>query len=112
MMLAGPIAARDKPVPVAVPDGAAVDCISMPIGESRVRDDRTIDFFVGRKVYRNVLPQSCPGLGFEQAFTYATSISRLCSLDIITVLQRTGGQFMRGASCGLGTFQPVKGVKR
>jgi hypothetical protein len=112
LLLAAPLAAKDKPTPVATPDGPPVACINLPIGQSVVRDDRTIDFFVGRKVYRNTLPQSCPSLGFEQAFSYSTSISRLCSVDIITVLQRTGGQLSRGASCGLGKFQPVTGIKR
>jgi hypothetical protein len=111
-MLAMPLAAKDKPAPVATPDGPAVTCVTMPIGQSVVRDDRTIDFFVGRKVYRNTLPQACPGLGSEKAFSYNTSISRLCSVDLITVLQRVGGQFMRGATCGLGPFQPVTGIKR
>ncbi|QJU57258.1 hypothetical protein HL653_05120 [Sphingomonas sp. AP4-R1] len=111
-LMGAPLAARDRPAPVATPDGPPVSCISMPIGQSVVRDDRTIDFFVGRKVYRNVLPQACPGLGSEKAFSYNTSISRLCSVDLITVLQRVGGQFMRGATCGLGPFQPATGIKR
>ena len=105
-------AAKVRPVPAATPDGKPVSCIPLPIQESRVRDDRTIDFFARGKVYRNVLPNSCPSLGFEQAFSYETSLSQLCSTDIITVLQRTGGSYMRGASCGLGQFQPVTGVKR
>lgn len=111
-LLAAPVAAKDKPVPVATPAGAPVDCINLPIGQSVVRDDKTVDFFVGRTVYRNVLPRSCPSLGFEKAFSYSTSINRLCSLDIITVLQQMGGQLSRGASCGLGKFQPVTGIKR
>ena len=111
IVLAGPVAAKQRPVPAATPVGAPVNCISLPIRESRVRDDRTIDFFSRGKVYRNVLPYSCPGLGTERAFSYATSQSQLCSVDIITVLQRAGGSFMRGASCGLGTFQPVTGMK-
>lgn len=112
VLLAAPLAAKDRPVPVATPAGPAVDCISLPIGQSIVRDDKTIDFFEGGKIYRNTLPQTCPSLGFEGAFSYSTSISRLCSVDIITVLQRTGGQLSRGASCGLGKFQPVTGIKR
>ncbi len=112
LLAAGPLVAKDRPIPAAMPAGDPVDCINLPIGQSVVRNDRTIDFFVGRKVYRNVLPQSCPSLGFDRAFSYATSISRLCSLDIITVLQQTGGQLSRGASCGLGKFQPVTGIKR
>ncbi len=100
---------RADRVPVAVPAGAPVSCIPLAsIGESKVRDDRTIDFVMrGRRpaAYRVVLPQSCPELGFEQRFAYETSLSELCSTDIITVLHTSPVQ--RGASCGLAPFQPV-----
>ena len=76
-----------------------------------MRDDRTIDFYMdGRKVYRNTLPNSCPQLGFEEKFSYSTSLSELCSVDIITVLHSP--PVMRGASCGLGEFQPITGAPR
>ena len=103
--------ARDE-VPPATPDGKPQSCIPISgIRESKVRDDRTIDFFMGgRRVYRNVLPQSCPSLGFEKAFSYETSLNQLCSTDIITVF-RQGMPRMRGPSCGLGQFQSVTGVK-
>ena len=99
-------AERDR-VPVATAAGKPVSCIPLTrIRESLVRDDRTIDFVMtGRKTYRVTLPSACPGLGFEQRFAYATSLSQLCSADIITVLSSTGLQ--RGASCGLAPFQPV-----
>jgi hypothetical protein len=72
-----------------------------------VLSDRIIDFELrDGRVLRNVLPASCPGLAFQEAFAYNTSLSRLCSVDIITVLERAGG-LRRGASCGLGPFQPV-----
>ena len=101
-------AADRQRVPEASPTGPAVSCIPLTqIRESRVRDDRTIDFVMaGRdRVYRNTLPQSCPELGFEERFAYETSLSQLCSTDIITVLRQA--PLMRGASCGLGQFQPV-----
>ena len=91
------------------PAGKAVNCVQLrQIDHTRVRDDRTIDFrMLGGKVYRNTLPHSCPGLGFEEKFMYKTSLSQLCSVDIITVLHNTGG-LSRGASCGLGQFQPME----
>jgi len=94
------------------PDGKPVDCIQINrIRDTRVRDDRTIDFYmVGGKVYRNRLPQSCPELGFEERFGYKTSVNQLCSVDIITVLHSSPP--MRGASCGLGQFQPITGAPR
>lgn len=90
------------------PAGKAVDCVQLrQINNTRVRDDRTIDFhMLGGKIYRNTLPYSCPSLGFEKKFMYKTSLSQLCSVDIITVLHNTGG-LDRGASCGLGKFQPM-----
>jgi hypothetical protein len=99
---------RDRAIPDAKPVGAAVSCIPLnQIRESRVRSDKIIDFRVsGKRWYRNTLPQSCPSLGFEERFGYATSLSELCSVDIITVLYAT--PVSRGASCGLGKFQPVE----
>ena len=105
---AAPSTARDRnEVPAATPTGPAVDCVPIrSLGESRVRNDRVIDFVgLGGRAYRVTLPDACPGLGFEQAFSYKTSISQLCSVDIITVLQSP--QVMPGASCGLGQFQPI-----
>ncbi|MBO9376071.1 hypothetical protein GG804_04785 [Sphingomonas histidinilytica] len=94
------------------PAGPAENCIPLrSIRNTRVRDDRTIDFYMtGGKVYRNVLPQSCPGLGFEERFGYATSLSQLCSVDIITVLRTP--PVPQGASCGLGKFQPITGAPK
>ena len=104
--IADPALARDR-VPAAAPAGKAVSCIRLnQIRESRVRSDGVIDFVMrDRRVYRNVLPFACPSLGFEQRFSYATSLDQLCSTDIITVLYASPP--MSGASCGLGEFQPV-----
>ena len=115
--LASGSAAIAKHEPKAPPEaretGAAVDCIPIvQIRESRVRNDQIIDFRSnGKKWYRNTLPYSCPSLGFEERFSYKTSLSQLCSTDIITVLQTAGGQLTPGASCGLGKFQPVELAK-
>ncbi len=102
---------RDR-APAATPAGPAVSCLGLAqIRETRVRDDRTIDFVTrGGKVYRNTLPYACPELGFEQRFAYATSLSQLCSVNIITVLRES--PVSSGASCGLGQFHPVKLTKR
>lgn len=106
--LAAPGAARDRnAVPAATPAGKAQNCIPIrSIRESLVRSDRVIDFrTTGRSYYRVTLDRSCPQLGFERRFSYATSLSQLCAQDIITVLTSTPP--MRGASCGLAPFQPV-----
>ena len=101
--------AGDKKADHLRPSGKAVDCVPLrQINNTRVRDDKTIDFhMLGGKIYRNTLPHSCPGLGFEEKFMYKTSLSQLCSVDIITVLTDAGG-LSRGASCGLGKFQPME----
>lgn len=95
--------------PAARVVGKAVNCVQISqIRTTRVHDDSTIDFVMaGGKVYRNTLPYSCPGLGFEQAFSYETSQSQLCSVDIIHVLYHSPS-LHKGAACGLGKFVPVK----
>jgi hypothetical protein len=108
---ASPSAAEERPRPDPyVAKGKAVDCIPLrSIRSTQVRDDRTIDFIMsGRKIYRNSLPNSCPSLGFEKRFSYRTSLSQLCSVDIITVLYNIGPGLQPGASCGLGPFQPME----
>jgi hypothetical protein len=102
----------DRPAvaPAATIAGGAESCVQITqLRESRIRDDWTIDFIRdGKRAWRNTLPQRCNGLKFEDAFTYSTSLSQLCSTDIIYVLQRTGGSLQRGAGCGLGKFVPVE----
>jgi hypothetical protein len=96
------------------PAGPPVNCLPLAsIRESRVVDDSTIDFYTraGSMVYRNTLPNSCPQLGFERAFGFSTSLTQLCSVDTIWVVLRGGGP-RRGATCGLGQFQPITGAPR
>ena len=92
-----------------VASGKPVSCVQInSIRQTDVRNDRTIDFIMsGNRIYRNTLPHNCPSLGFERRFMYSTSLSQLCSVDIITVLYNSPN-VMRGASCGLGEFQPMK----
>ena len=100
------------PVNISAP-GKAAPCVELSnIRESIVRDDRTIDFVLRNgTILRNSLPYSCPQLGFEKAFTYSTSLSRLCSVDIITVINQGGG-IRTGASCGLGSFAPFTPIPK
>ncbi len=92
--------------PAAVAAGEAVDCISTgAIGNTRVQDNRTIDFVMrDGTVYRNTLPVQCSPLGFEKRFAYRTNTARLCSSDTITVLQSGG---VGAPTCSLGKFVPV-----
>lgn len=104
-----PALAKDAPDPY-VAKGEPVNCIQLrSIRSTNVRDGSTIDFIMnGGKAYRNTLPYSCPSLGFEKRFLYKTSLSQLCSVDIITVLWNGGTGLQPGASCGLGEFQPME----
>ncbi|MBA3863681.1 MAG: hypothetical protein C0517_07040 [Erythrobacter sp.] len=82
------------------------------IRQTVVRNDRVIDFEMnGGKVYRSTMAQRCPGLGFERAITYETSINQLCTNQIVYALQNYGGTLQRGAGCTLGEFVPVEYVK-
>ncbi|MFZ2996587.1 hypothetical protein [Sphingobium sp.] len=108
--IAVPAMAKDTPDPYVPAAGEALDCVQIRnIRSTNVRDDSTIDFIMnGNKVYRNTLPNSCPSLGFEKRFSYRTSLSQLCSVDIISVLFNMGTGLQQGASCGLGKFQPMQ----
>lgn len=91
-----------------VQDGAK-RCVSLArIDNTHVLDDRNILFYMrGKKVYINKLPHKCHGLRRADSFMYKTSLSQLCDLDIITVLDNIGFGFSRGPSCGLGSFYPI-----
>ena len=104
-------AANQRALAEARPVGTAQDCVQINrIRTTRVRDAQTIDFeMIDGSVYRSRLPIACPGLRFEERFSYRTSLPRLCSVDTITVLQSDGS---RGASCGLGAFQPIELPRR
>ena len=113
---AGPasVTAANDRIPAATPIGEAQTCIPFnQIRETPVRSDQVIDFVMrDGRVYRVTLPQRCPNLGFEQRFSYATSLSQLCAQDIVTVLFQQGGGIQPGASCGLAPFQPVRLAER
>jgi hypothetical protein len=106
----GPAERRAKQLADYSPVGEAISCIdSSRIDSTNVVANNVIDFKMrGGKVYRNTLPYSCPGLVSQDSFSYRTSISRLCNVDIIRVLDNNGGRLEEGAGCGLGKFQPVE----
>lgn len=115
MGVAGMADARSKDMSWqrAKPIGEPVDCIDLrSIQNTRVRSDKVIDFYISqKKIMRNELPYACSSLGFEERFLYKTSLSKLCSVDTITVLHSAGGLSL-GASCGLGKFQQVEIPKK
>ena len=105
---------RPAPSPAAKPIGAPVSCIPLhQIRETRIRDDWTIDFVGnGNRVWRNALTSRCPGLRADNAITYETSLSQLCSVDIVYRLQTFAGAPQRGPACSLGQFVPVRLEKK
>jgi hypothetical protein len=90
--------------------GEAESCIRIQqIRQSHVRSDQVIDFEMrGGKTYRSVLPKRCSSLGLEKAFSYATSLNRVCKQDIIRVVTQVAGQIDVRTGCGLGEFVPVE----
>lgn len=71
-------------------------------------DSETLIFRLRRgKVYRNDLPHRCPGLRPNDTLMYRSSVGRLCSVDVVTVLEDWGFGYAPGASCGLGMFEPI-----
>lgn len=107
---------QERPVvaPAAKIVGEPVSCIPLQfVNETRIRDDWTIDFVgAGGKAWRNTLTSRCPTLKSEDAITYETSLSQLCSTDIVYVLRHVGGGLDRGPACSLGKFVPVKLEKK
>lgn len=104
LSLAGPLRADDTAAAEK-----AERCIPIrSIKQTKVLDDQSVLFYTnGNKNYLNRLPHSCGGLQMADSFMYRTSQSQLCSVDIITVLNRMGSNFMPGPSCGLGLFEEI-----
>ena len=110
--LAGSSKPRPRPEtsPAARPVGPPTSCVPLnQIRESKVRDDWTIDFIASdKRAWRNSLTAPCPGLRVNNAITYETSLSQLCSTDIVYVLDTSAGGLRRGAACSIGQFVPVE----
>jgi len=94
----------DKPL-----DRTPLDCITVSrIDQTDAIDDQNIIFRMrGKQVYRNTLPRTCPGLQRENRIAYQSSTSRLCNVDMITVLEDFGVGFRPGFTCRLGKFVPL-----
>jgi Family of unknown function (DUF6491) len=103
------------PAPAAfAEDEDAVDeglekCIdTRRISSTRIVDNQNILFYMrGSDIYHNELPRACMGLRSGKTISYRTSLSRLCSNDLITLLDSFGMGMSRGPSCAIGKFRPV-----
>ena len=108
------IAQDDEDAPF---DRTPQDCIlSSSIDQTDAVDDQNLLFYMrNRGVYRNTLPRECPGLERNNRFSYKLQSSRrLCSTDMITVLEDSFGGFSSGGvpfrdgfTCRLGAFVPL-----
>ncbi|MFC4292635.1 hypothetical protein ACFOWX_09450 [Sphingorhabdus arenilitoris] len=109
--MAAAIAAPDAPADTEIKTvGKPQNCLNIrQIRSTDVVDKNTIDFkMTNGKIYRNILPNSCSSLRFEEAFSYRVSTGQLCNIDIIRVLQNFGGRIEQGEACGLGKFQQIE----
>jgi hypothetical protein len=108
----GTVADADQ-VPAARVVGAAQRCLpTTRILNTRVQGSQVIDFIaLGGETWRNTLRAPCPGLGFEERFSYETSIGQLCHTDTIQVLRAGGSGIIPGVRCQLGDFVPVELVE-
>ena len=109
--------ARPQPDSRGGAAGKPESCISIASIRADARAQRqVIDFeMTGGKVYRNTLPNGCPGLGFAERFAYQTSLSQLCSTDIITVLDSPpvhARRELRARPVPAGDAGEKRGVKR
>lgn len=93
------------------PTGDVKRCVPLRfLHDSTIVDDQTIFFkSVGKRGYLNRLPHKCSRLFAEERFMYSTSISSLCKMEIITVLDSFGRQW---GSCGLGEFEEMEKLSK
>lgn len=84
-------------------------CISTnSLRSTHAVDDRSILFYMrGGDTYLNVLSHNCPGLKMRNRISYKVIAGRLCSVDVITVLESFGSGLQPGISCGLGQFYGI-----
>ena len=102
ILLAGVLSMADE-----VMDENSQSCISTrTLTSTRILDDRNILFFrTGKTVYRNILPNQCPGLSRYGSFSYGTLAGSICERDIIRIIDNDMG--LPGKSCVLGSFQKI-----
>lgn len=85
--------------------GTPQDCISaMGADGPQIIDRRTMLYRQGRKVWRNDLPESCPGLDEDDLLIVEIWGSQLCRNDRFHAQERTS--IIPGPSCRLGKFTP------
>lgn len=90
--------------------GKPQDCISsMGTNGPQIIDQRTILYRQGGKVWRNDLPDSCPGLDDDDLLVIELWGSQMCRNDRFHANDRLSR--IPGTSCRLGSFTPYVKVK-
>ncbi|HVN76056.1 MAG TPA: hypothetical protein VMT19_07040 [Thermoanaerobaculaceae bacterium] len=89
--------------------GPPQECVAMADLGAQRSYGRGVIVFDGRTedvVYVNRPPVACPGLDAGRALKSATTVTRLCRGDIVTVFDPVGGVGV--GSCSLGQFVPYR----
>ncbi len=90
--------------------GEPVDCIYTPrVMSTRIYDNTAIVYDGGRTIWVNRPASGASALDDSNILVTQPTNSQLCSVDIVRLIDRTGG-FFRG-SIGLGQFVPYTKVK-
>lgn len=85
--------------------GKARDCMSMMSASGpQIIGDRTLIYRSGRTLWRNDLPDRCPGMDNNDFLVVQIRGSQLCRNDLVTPTSRGSG--IPGPSCRLGLFTP------
>lgn len=91
--------------------GKAETCVSPSrVGSPEVIGDRTLLYRDGGRVWRNDLPEACPGLDDDSIVVTEVYGGQLCRNDQFYTLERTGGS-IPGPRCRLGAFVPWDKVR-
>lgn len=90
--------------------GKPQDCISATGADGpQIIDQRTVLYRQGRNVWRNDLPDSCPGLDDDDLLVIELWGSQICRNDRFRVHDRVST--IPGPSCRLGSFTPYAKAK-
>ncbi len=84
-------------------------CLSLhAINTMKVIDENNILFYVrGQKLYQNTLPRKCSGLRPGSVISYEVYMGRLCSNDLISVMDKFGDRFSPSNKCSIGKFEQI-----
>jgi len=94
--------------------GETRSCLPLvPTGDSDALDEKHILFESGGRTYLNTLKGRCNQIDRSTTyFSYRTSLSSLCSNEVLQVYDNAGGRGMLIGSCGLGEFELLTDARR